>query len=192
MSSSQKSDLEDINPAFSAKVILTVYKVIFVILFLVFTVYPLIATAGRPAGIFTGIMIVLPSTLVLVLIYNHLTRVAIASLMTWHFARETALTNREILACLRGGTTPSAPHITPKAQPIPPNPNAPLSTPKVRVPKMRISKPKPTPPESPDEPERNIVVMCPVCGARFRAKASAIGKNIPCPKCGEAFTVEEA
>ena len=192
MSTVPKSDLEDINPAFSAKVVLLSYRIIFAFLFLIFSIAPIVGMAIEhpPVGALIGIIIAVPSTLILVLIYNHVTRVSIASLMTWHFARETALTNREILACLRAGTTPSAPHVTTEVQPTPPNPNAPLSTPKARVQKIRVSKPTPAP-ASPVE-AGHIVTVCPACGARFRAKSSFIGKSIPCPKCGESFNVQEA
>lgn len=162
------SDLESINPAFSAKVILVVYKVVFAILFILFLIGPfVIATrTGSAFGILSGLMIALPATLILVLVYNHLTRVSIASLMTWHFARETALASREILEVLRGEQSPRRVQI--KRPHLASNPE-----------EQRVSNDAQTP----------VVTVCPSCGARFRAKTSSVGKTMACPKCGNEFTV---
>lgn len=109
----EKTKLEEINPARSAQIGLVWYRIVFALVFLVEGGWFVAGLTGRPGAAQFAILALI-AILVTILIYNWVTRTAIAPLMTWHYAKQNAECAQRILDHLRAQSPkPAAAHIVP-------------------------------------------------------------------------------
>lgn len=176
----EKTKLEEINPARSAQIGLIWYRVVFVLALLVEVGWAIGSTGTL--GLL-GLIPPLVAILVTVLIYNWVSRTAIAPLMTWHYAKQNAECAQRILEHLRAQSPrPAAYTVKPTH---PPHTFRASAKPAPGVSKTAVARPaQPSPAPEP----ASATVPCPNCGSPITIRPGA--KAVGCPSCGKVFDVE--
>ena len=162
------SPLEAIEPTRSAQLLQVCWSVVFALsLGLEGISLALLLMQGEMLLALWPLVIMAITTLIFIIA----TRLSIAPLMTWHYARENAESLRQIREELRVLAAQGAAAPKPAPHPIPKTTNTPLTQP-------------PTPPND------DVTVSCPACGAKVAVRRENLGKHVSCPLCGQRFILD--
>ena len=159
-----RSSLEEINPAEAARLQLLAYKIVLFLAILSGCIFTIVGFVQRGLVGFVGIIFIIISYL----IYIHLSRVAIAPLMTWHFCKENASVNRKLL-----GEVVALRHELAKQQE-----NSMLNIGVGVKPDSQHQSPSSASPST---------TVCPGCGATYAVTPETRGRKVQCPACNTTF-----